>query len=223
MRARNSNSNGWLKTLVGAVALTLATAGPVGAAAPDPKEAQALVEDVTDRALEVLQRHSSDGEMDIEQVKDELNDVVLPHLDFVTMTKLAVGHHWRQASDEQKRALVTEFRNLLVRTYTTSLDEYQDQKLEFLPLRPSPHDDRVMVRSRLLRSDGPPVAVNYGMRYNDGEWKVYDIVVEDISLVTTYQSQFGSTVQRDGIAGLIAELERKNERGEVSPEAPGAE
>jgi phospholipid transport system substrate-binding protein len=60
------------------------------------------------------------------------------------------------------------------------------------------------------------------MRFNDGEWKVYDIVVEDISLVTTYQSQFGSTVRRNGIGGLIEELQRKNERGEVSPDAPGA-
>lgn len=219
---RVCKSNGWLGALVGAVALMLTAVGPATASAPDPKQAQALVEDVTDRVLEVLDKHSADGQMDVEQVKDELDDIVLPHLDFVTMTKLAVGHYWRQASDEQKRTLVNEFRNLLVRTYTTSLDEYQDQKLEFLPLRPSPHDDRVTVRSRVLQPDGPPIAVNYGMRHDDGEWKVYDIVVEDISLVTTYQSQFSSTVQRDGIAGLIEELKRKNEQGEVSPEAPGA-
>ncbi len=219
---RICKSNGWLRALVGAVALMLAAAGPATASAPDPKQAQALVKDVTDRMLEVLDKHAAAGQIDVEQVKDELDDIVLPHLDFVTMTKLAVGHYWRQASDEQKRTLVTEFQNLLVRTYTTSLDEYQDEKLEFLPLRPSPHDDRVTVRSRVLRPDGPPIAVNYGMRHDDGEWKVYDIVVEDISLVTTYQSQFSSTVQRDGIAGLIKELKRKNEQGEVSSEAPGA-
>lgn len=217
-----SRSNGWLMALAGVLALMLAVVGPAAAAKPDPKQAQALVEDVTDRVLAVLDEHSADGRIDVDQVRDELDDIVLPHLDFVTMTKLAVGHYWRQASDQQKRTLVTEFRNLLVRTYTTSLDEYQDEKLEFLPLWPSPHDERVTVRSRVLRGDGPPIAVNYGMRYNDGEWKVYDIVVEDISLVTTYQSQFGSTVQRDGIAGLIEELKRKNEQGEVSPEAPGA-
>jgi phospholipid transport system substrate-binding protein len=218
-----SSSNGWRTALAGVCALILAFVAPVAAAKPDPNKAQALVEDVTGRVLEVLDKHSGSGSMDVEQVKDELDDIVFPHMDFVTMTKLAVGHYWRQASDEQKRTLVNEFRNLLVRTYSTSLDEYQDHKLEFLPLRPSPYDDRVTVRSRVLRPDGPPIAVNYGMRYNDGAWKVYDIVVEEISLVTTYQSQFGSTVQRDGIAGLIAELERKNERGEVSSEAPGAE
>lgn len=216
-------SNGWLKALAGAVALMLVAAGPAAASGPDPKQAQALVEDVTDRAIEVLKKHSGDGEMDLDQVKDDLDDLVLPHLDFVTMTKLAVGHYWRQASDEQKRTLVMEFRDLLVRTYTTSLKEYQGHRLEFLPLRPSPYDDRVTVRSRVLRPDGPPVTVNYGMLHDDGEWKVYDIVVEDISLVTTYQSQFGSTVQRDGIAGLAEELKRKNDRGEISPEAPGAE
>lgn len=220
MRAYNNSR--CLKLLVGAAAVMLVAAGPAAASEPDPKQAQKLVQDVTARVLEVLEEHSGDGEMDIEQVKDELDDIVLPHLDFVTMTKLAVGHYWRQASDEQKRALVDEFRNLLVRTYTTSLDEYQNHKLEFLPLRPSPHDDRVTVRSRVQRPDGAPIGVNYGMRYKDGEWKVYDIVVENVSLVTTYQSQFGSTVQRDGIAGLIDELERKNERGEVSAQAPGA-
>lgn len=209
-----------LRALAGALTLALAVTGPA-AAAPNPEEAQALVEDVTTQVIAILDEHSGEGEMDVEQVSERINEIVMPHLDFVTMTKLAVGRYWRDATRDQKRTLVTEFRNLLVRTYRSSLDEYQNQSVEFLPLRPSPHDDRVMVRSRVTRPDGPAIPVEYGMRHDEGEWQVYDIVVDGISLVTTYRSNFSSTVQRDGIDGLIEELQRKNESGETSPEAPG--
>ena len=221
MTAWNTSSS-WRAFVCALAMAALAFAGPAAAAGPDPKEAQALVKDVTTRVVAVLDEHGGQGEMDVEQVKQEINEIVLPHLDFVTMTKLAVGRYWREASDAQKRQLVDEFRNLLVRTYTTSLDEYQNQKVEFLPLRPSPYEDRVMVRSRVTRPNGPPIPVEYGLHYDDGEWKVYDIVVEGVSLVTTYRSNFASTVQRNGIAGLIDELQRKNTSGETSPDAPGA-
>lgn len=202
--------------LAAAAALLLALAGTARAAeAPDPGQAQALVEDVTGRMLGVLREDARDGEVDVERMRERVREEIVPHLDFVTMTKLAVGSPWRNASTEQKRTLVTEFRELLLRTYTHALDEYDNQELVFLPLRESPYEDRVTVRSKVIRADGPEIPVNYRLRYNDGEWKVYDIEVDGISLVTTYRSNFAGEIQSNGIDGLIAILEEKNANNEL--------
>lgn len=202
--------------LAAAAALLLALAGTARAAeAPDPGQAQALVEDVTGRMLGVLREDARDGEVDVERMRERVREEIVPHLDFVTMTKLAVGSPWRNASTEQKRTLVTEFRELLLRTYTHALDEYDNQELVFLPLRESPYEDRVTVRSKVVRTDGPEIPVNYRLRYNDGEWKVYDIEVDGISLVTTYRSNFAGEIQSNGIDGLIAILEEKNANKEL--------
>ncbi|MEX1082629.1 MAG: ABC transporter substrate-binding protein [Halofilum sp. (in: g-proteobacteria)] len=216
---RTRSAMGWLA----AIAMLAVVAMPASAAEPNPEDAQALLVEVSEEVLAVLDEHAAGGDMDVEQVRAELSDIIAPHMDFITMTRLAVGGNWREADREQKRALVTEFRTLLVRTYSRSLDEYSGQQVEFLPLGESSQEDRVTVRSRVTRPDGPAIPVEYGVRYNDGEWKVYDVVVEGISLVTTYRSNFSSIVRSGGIEGLVEELKRKNETGETSPEAPGAD
>lgn len=209
-----TRTNGRIGGAVVAAALLALGAGLADGAragdTPDPQQAQALVEEVTGRMLAVLKEEAGDGQVDIERMRAEIRAEILPHLDFVTMTKLAVGSPWRNASTEQKRTLVTEFRELLLRTYTHALEQYNNQELVFLSLRPSPYDDRVTVRSKVVRTDGPEIPVHYSLRYADGEWKVYDIVVDGISLVTTYRSNFASQIQSEGIDGLIASLEQKN-------------
>ena len=199
-----------LRSLVAAVVLLLGLQAPAATAAPDPQQAQQLVKDVTQRMIAVLREEAGDPGDDVEQLRQKMDEIVAPNLDFITMTKLAVGRHWRQATDEQKRALVTEFRELLLRTYARALNEYNDQELEVLPLRPSPHEDRVRVRSRVIQPNGPEIPVDYGLRYDDGEWQVYDIIVDGISLVTNYRSTFANEIRRSGIDGLIATLEQKN-------------
>ena len=198
------------KSLIAMLVLLLGLHAPTAMAAPDPQQAQALVKDVTQRMLEVLRNEAGDSGSSVEQLRQKMDEIVAPNLDFITMTKLAVGRHWRQATDDQKRTLVTEFRELLIRTYAQALDEYNNQELEVLPLRPSPHEDRVRVRTRVIQQDGPEIPVDYSLRYDDGEWQVYDIVVDGISLVTNYRSTFASEIQRSGIDGLIATLEQKN-------------
>lgn len=206
-----------MRGLAAAVLLSALTAPAAAAPAPDPRDAQALLKKITGRVLTVLR---AGGEMPTDALRERINDIVLPHLDFVTMTKLAVGPPWRDATREQKRTLVTEFRELLVRTYTKSLDEYGGQQIKFLPLRPSPYPKRVEVRTRIIRDGGPPISVEYGLLYDDGEWKIYDIVVEGISLVTTYRTTFSRTVQQRGIDGLIAQLKKKNASGATAEALP---
>jgi len=189
------------------VLLTLASWSAVAA---DPQAAQRLVRENTEEVVQILREEAADGQVDLERMRAALDELILPHLDFVTMTKLAVGRDWLNADREQKRALVTEFRALLVSTYTRSLREYDDQTLEFLPLQAEAGDTRVTVRSRVTQDDGADVPVDYSMRHVDGRWMVYDIAVDGISLVTTYRSSFSDIVSREGIDGLIAHLEQKN-------------
>lgn len=197
-------------------AVLLLLASVAAAAAPDPQQAQDMVESTTQQMLSVLRAEARDGEVDPEVVRDKINEIIRPRLDFVTMTKLAVGRHWLDATDDQKRTLVTEFRELLIRTYSRSLAEYNNQELEFLPLRTGDRADRVKVRSRVIQSNGPEIPVEYSVRYSGGAWTVYDIVIDGVSLVTTYRSSFSSQIEQKGVAGLIDSLRAKNAANEAA-------
>lgn len=207
----------WRTTTRGLTVLLLGVllAAPLNAAAkPDPEEAQAMVRDVTDRMLDVLRDDLDDADDEAEFLRQQMEEIVAPTLDFITMTKLAVGRHWRDASDDQKRALVTEFRELLLRTYAESLKEYDNEQIEMLPLQPGDRDDRVKVRSRVIQSDGPELAVNYSLRFHDGKWTVYDIVIDGISMVTNYRSTFSNEIRSNGVEGLVSTLRTKNRNNE---------
>lgn len=211
-----------LSTLLPAFALAFAAAvAPVAAeeAPPNPEDAQEKVRQVTGELVALLHSVHENDDVEInEEMRKQVIAIVEPHLDFVTMTRLAVGRHWREADNDQKRALVREFRELLVRTYSMAidgLDEYYVEEFRFQPLRESPHQDRVEVRSHIIQRGGPEIPVNFGLRYTRGDWMLYDIVIDGVSLVTTYRSGFSSIVAREGVDGLIADLEKKNRRGEA--------
>ncbi len=207
----------WRATARGLTVLLLGVllAAPLNAAAkPDPEKAQAMVRDVTDRMLNVLRDDLDKADNEAEFVRRKMDEIVAPSLDFITMTKLAVGRYWRDASDDQKRALVTEFRELLLRTYAESLKEYDNEQIELMPLQSGDRDDRVKVRSRVIQSDGPELSVNYSLRFHDGEWKVYDIVIDGISMVTNYRSTFSNEIRSNGVDGLVSTLRTKNRNNE---------
>lgn len=135
---------------------------------------------------------------------------ILPHIDFERMTRLAVGRAWRSADTRQREALVAQFSTLITRTYSAAIDAYDGHETQVDPLQPSPGDNDVIVRSRFKKAGAPPVEVNYAMSKSAQGWKVYDISVENVSLVITYRSQFGEEVARSGINGLIGSLAKKN-------------
>jgi phospholipid transport system substrate-binding protein len=128
-----------------------------------------------------------------------------------------VGRHWQQASPEQQKQLVAEFRTLLVQTYAATFAAYRDQKIEYRPLRMEPADTDVVVKSLIHQSGGKPVAVDYKMRKTDAGWKVYDVVVGDLSLVQSYRGTFSTEVQKGGIEGLVKALADKNRQFTAEP------
>jgi phospholipid transport system substrate-binding protein len=135
---------------------------------------------------------------------------ILPHVDFEEATRLAVGRGWKEATAEQRKKLIAEFRNMLVRTYSNAIGTYEGQTMKVLPSRVKPGDDEATVRNQFLRPGGKPILIDYSMRKTDSGWKIYDIVVEGVSLVLTYRSEFDAVVKQDGVDGLIKRLGQKN-------------
>jgi len=198
-----------MKNAILALAFLAFLAGTaVDAAADIPPDV--LAKNTTEEVLEIL-RSNKDIRSDPKKVTALVEAKVLPKFDFTKMTRLAVGKGWRQASAEQRETLITEFKNLLVRTYGTSLTQYKNETIEFKPLKMEPNATDVTVKSQINRAGGgQPVAVDYSMEKTASGWKVYDVTVEAVSLVTTYRGSFADEVQRSGIDGLIASLQQKN-------------
>jgi phospholipid transport system substrate-binding protein len=195
---------------IGLIVAFCATAVPAGAQAVTPPDA--LARSVTDEVLAILRTDKDIQAGNTRKVLDLVEKKVLPHFNFVRMTQLAVGRHWREASPEQQKLLVGEFRALLVQTYAATFTAYRDQAIEYRPLRMQPDETDVVVKSLIKQSGGQPVTVDYRMERSDDGWKVYDVVVGDLSLVQSYRGSFNSEVQKGGIDGLVRALTDKNKQ-----------
>jgi len=196
------------RLLIGLMAALCAVAVPTGAQGMTPPDA--LAKSVTDEVLAVLRTDKDIQSGNQKKVVDLVETKVLLHFNFVRMTQLAVGRHWRDASPEQRKQLVEEFRSLLVQTYAATFTAYRDQSIEYRPLRMQPDDTDVVVKSLINQSGGKPVTVDYKMQKSDTGWKVYDVVVGDLSLVQSYRGSFNTEVQKGGIDGLLKALTEKN-------------
>jgi phospholipid transport system substrate-binding protein len=170
----------------------------------------ALVKRVTDEVLAIIKADKDLQSGNSRKVAELADAKVLPHFDFPRMTRLAVGRNWQQASDAQKEQLVKEFRTMLVRTYSTSLTAYRNQTIEVKPVKMAAADKEVTVRTAVIQQGGPQIPIDYAMEKADSGWKVYDVVIDGASLVTTYRGSFNEQVQRGGIDGLLKTLSERN-------------
>ena len=143
----------------------------------------------------------------IEKLADEK---VLPYFNFVRMTQLAVGRNWRDANDVQKKSLIDEFRTLLVRTYSTSLTQFRNQTIDVKPLKFAATETEVVVKTQVNQPGGQPIPIDYSMEKSGDTWKVYDVLIDGVSLVTNYRSSFNTEIQKSGIDGLIKSLTERN-------------
>ena len=171
---------------------------------------QQLVRSTGETVLAEVTARRAELEADPRLVYPLVESTVVPHFDFRRMSQSALGRFWRRATDAQKERVTNEFRELLVRTYATALLGYSGQTIEYLPVRATKGAEKVLVPTRITNGGAPPVPVNYRLRLNDDGWQVYDVVIDGVSLITNYRSQFASLVRRDGIDGLITALAEKN-------------
>lgn len=192
-----------LTTMLGAV-MFFAAGAALAQTAPD-----ALVKSTVDEVLVVL-KTSKDRRVLSEVVEKK----VLPNFDFQAMTRMAVGKHWREASPAQQQSLENAFRSLLVTTYTQALTQASnaEQTVEVRPAPVKPADDDVTVKTFVKDPSRKPLAIDYRLAKAASGWKVYDVVVENLSLVTNYRSSFSSEITKSGLDGLIKALEAKNKQ-----------
>jgi phospholipid transport system substrate-binding protein len=196
-----------MKTFVRAAVVAGLLAAIVVQAAETPPDV--LVKQTVDEVMMVIKQSK-----DKRTLHDLAEKKVLPKFDFREMTVLAVGKHWRQASEAQRKALENGFRSLLVSTYTAALSEStgSNYTVDVQRAELKPGDKETMVRTTVTHSGRQPIPIDYRMTLTAGGWKVYDVVVENLSLVTNYRSSFNSEINRSGIDGLIKTIESKNQR-----------
>jgi phospholipid transport system substrate-binding protein len=182
-----------------------------------------LVQKITDEVLAAIKSDKQLAAGDKQKAIKLAEEKVLPYVDFEQATRLAVGRAWREATPEQKKRLVTEFRNMLVRTYSNAISAYQGQTLKVLPQRGKQDPEETVVRTQFIRAGGQPLPIEFTMHKTGDTWKVYDITVEGVSLVMTYRSEFDAVVKQEGVDGLIKRLAQKNTPAAMGASAPKSE
>lgn len=191
-----------------AVALVLPLTTPAMAAEEAPDE---LVRRVANDVLQIIQQDRDLRAGSQSRMAELMEEKIAPNFDFQRMTRLAVGKSWRQATPEQQKRLADEFRTLLIRSYSTAYSAYRDIEVEVKPLRVQPSDEDVTVRTLIkVPGGGQSVNVDYSMFKASSSWKVYDVTVDGISLVTTYRGTFAEQINKGGIDALIKALADMN-------------
>jgi len=170
-----------------------------------------LIRQTSNQVLGQIQSNSEQYQQDPAKLYALVDEIVLPHFDFVTMTELALGRYKNKISAEQKPLIINEFRVLLVRTYGKALLEYNDQEIIYLPTEGSLEAGDVTVKTEIAQEGGFPIPLNYSLMASEQGWKVYDISVDDISLVTNYRASFARQIKKNGIDGLIKTLRDRNQ------------
>ncbi len=169
-----------------------------------------LIKQTSDKVLNTLDANKEKFKDNPDKIFKLVNDIILPHLDFKAMSKLALGKNWRKATKGQKYRFLEAFKTMLIRTYSKSLTEYAGQKIKYAPYRPPAEGKRTTkVKTIIDQGSGPEIPIIYSLRIKNNIWKVYDIKIDGISLVTNYRNTFASDIRKLGMDGLIKQLENK--------------
>jgi phospholipid transport system substrate-binding protein len=169
-----------------------------------------LVRKSTTEVLGMLKADKELAAGDPAKVEKLANEKILPYFNFQRMTQLAVGRSWREATDSQKTALIDEFRRLLVRTYSASLSQFKNQNIDVKPLKLTPSDTEVVVKTLIAQPGAQSIPIDYSMEKTKDGWKVFDVLIDGVSLVTNYRSSFSTEIKNSGIDGLVKSLADRN-------------
>jgi phospholipid transport system substrate-binding protein len=198
--------------LVGAALWTSVALGTF----PAPDE---IVRENTEKILSLIKTERDVYTKDITKLHARVDEYVLPHFDFRAMSRLVLARAWRDASEAQRERFTKEFRELLVRTYSTVLLKYNDEKITYLPFKMLLGERTQIVRVEVqLSGGGLPIPIHYHFYQSKPEdpWKVFDVTVEGVSLVTNYRATYAERVRNEGVDGLIASLAKDNREGRTS-------
>jgi phospholipid transport system substrate-binding protein len=183
--------------------------------ADDLKPPQKVIADVSENLQKKLQDKTFN--QNFAHVTQYVNSVIGPHTDFDKIAPLVLGKHWGVATPTEQERFKIEFQNLLVRAYARAFVEYNDWTIQYLPLDMANNSTKVVVKTKVLQRNIQPVEVYYRMFQNNGEWKVYDIVIDGVSLVTNYRSTFSEDIQRKGsLTAVIDSLAKRNAEALIS-------
>lgn len=204
-RGGRQKAIGWV---LGAIVAAHLGVGFATTIAPD-----ALVQQTARDVQQIIKQDPALQAGNRQKTWDLVEQKILPHFDFERMTMLAVGRDWRKATPEQQKALIAAFRSLLVRTYSGALSAYKDHRIEVQPVS-AQNAENVAVRSQVTGPGTGSVAMDYRMHRTANGWKVHDVAVDGVSLVTTYRSSFKTEIDRSGFEGLIKLIGDKSARAD---------
>jgi phospholipid transport system substrate-binding protein len=192
--------------------LFITTLSFAGSSMAADEGAEQLVKRLSQEILDVAKSDKEIQAGNTKRVYDLVETKILPYVDFGRMTSLAAGKNWRDASPEQQKQLISEFRSLLIFTYSGAISQIKDQRLEFKPFRAAPEDKDVEVKSIVIQTRGEPLQLSYRLSKSAAGWKIYDINILGAWLVETYKGTFTAEISKSGIDGLIKALAEKNKK-----------
>ena len=196
------------KTLIALILTLFSVPGQTWASMP----AAELVRETSERMLTALKNEHDALKANPAKLYALTEEIILPHFDFERISSWVLGKYWREATPEQKSRFTQEFRNLLVRTYATAMLEYSGQEIKYLPFKADTGANTVTVRTAVVQPGGPAIQINYSLFVKEGEWKVYDVVVENTSLVANYRSSFANEIRQSGLDVLIEKLASRTQQ-----------
>ncbi|NOT68363.1 MAG: ABC transporter substrate-binding protein [Methylophilaceae bacterium] len=171
-----------------------------------------LVKTTADDVLAIVKKDKDIQAGDQKKIFALAEEKILPNFDFDRVSRLVLGKNWARASKDQQANFQREFRSLLLRTYATALSKYRNQTIEYKPLRTQTDPNNAVVKTQVIQSGSQPIAIDYSLNKTASGWKVYDIVIEGVSLVTNYRGQFNDEIRQSSMDGLIQKLADKNKQ-----------
>jgi len=189
------------------ITLLLSSSAAWSAATP-----QEVVKATADSVIDHIESNRHILETNPEKIFEMVNELVIPRFDFISMSKWVLGKHWKTASESQRNEFVTQFKSLLIRTYARALLEYSGQKIKYFPVKQNPNSNLAVVKTELTSKSSAQLPILYRMHQKNQEWKVVDVAVDGVSLVTTYRGSFSTQIKKDGFDSLLDQLTKKNIR-----------
>ena len=178
----------------------------------DAQSAEEVVKTTADQVIARLKADSEELKAKPELIYGLVDELIIPHFDFTSMSRWVLGQNWKKATAVQQEAFTAQFQTLLVRTYAKALLEYSNNKITYYPELKKPESNLVLVKTDVAQTGSSKIPINYSLHNKDGEWKVVDVAIDGISLVSTYRGSFATEVRTNGMDSLIQQLVDKNDK-----------